>query len=284
MHDRHSGGHELAGEDSKKTSTAAEQERAAVRELVRAARARGEDLTGPDGLLKTITKSVLESALEEELTEHLGYDKHAVEGRNGGNSRNGTRTKTVLTDNAGPVRVEVPRDRDGTFTPVIVAKRQRRLSDVDAVVLSLYAKGLTTGEISAHFAEVYGASVCKDTVSRITDRVLEDMQAWTGRPLQPVYAAVFIDAIYVKVRDGQVGNQPFYAAIGVDLAGRRDVLGLWAGTGGGESAKFWMGVLTDLKNRGVRDVFFIVCDGLKGLPDSVNAVFPRRSCRRASST
>ena len=261
---------------AKKASlTPEEQERAAVRELVRAARARGEDLTGPDGLLKTITKSVLESALEQELSEHLGYDKHAAEGRNGGNSRNGNRTKTVLTDNAGEVRVEVPRDRDGTFAPVIVAKRQRRLSDVDAVVLSLYAKGLTTGEISAHFAEVYGASVSKDTVSRITDKVLEDMAAWTSRPLAPVYAAVFIDALYVKVRDGQVGNQPFYAAIGVELAGRRDVLGLWAGAGGGESAKFWMSVLSDLKNRGVADVFFIVCDGLKGLPDSANAVFPQ---------
>jgi putative transposase len=259
----------------KMSLTPEEQERAAVRELVRAARARGEDLTGPDGLLKTITKSVLESALEQELTEHLGYDKHAGEGRNGGNSRNGNRTKTVLTDNAGEVRVEVPRDRDGTFSPVIVAKRQRRLSDVDAVVLSLYAKGLTTGEISAHFAEVYGASVSKDTVSRITDKVLEDMAAWTSRPLAPVYAAVFIDALYVKVRDGQVGNQPFYAAIGVDLAGRRDVLGLWAGAGGGESAKFWMSVLSDLRNRGVADVFFIVCDGLKGLPDSATAVFPQ---------
>ena len=253
----------------------AEVERAAVRELVKAARARGEDLTGPDGLLKSITKTVLESALEEEMAEHVGYDKHAVEGRNHANSRNGTRAKTVLTDNAGPVQIEVPRDREGTFAPVIVKKRQRRLSDVDAIVLSLYSRGLTTGEISAHFAEVYGASVSKDTVSRITDKVLEDMQAWSARPLQRVYAAIFIDAIYVKVRDGQVANQPFYAAIGVDLAGRRDVLGLWAGTGGGgESAKFWMGVLTDIKNRGVSDVFFIVCDGLKGLPDSVNAVFP----------
>ena len=232
-------------------------------------------MTGPDGLLKSITKQVLESALEEEMTEHVGYDKHAVEGRNGGNSRNGTRAKTVLTDNAGPVEVEVPRDRDGSFSPVIVAKRQRRLSDVDAVVLSLYARGLTTGEISEHFAEVYGASVSKDTVSRITDRVVEDMQAWSARPLQPVYAAVFIDAIRVKVRDGQVGNQTFYAAIGVDLAGRRDVLGLWPGsTSGGESSKFWLAALTDLRNRGVRDVFFVVCDGLTGLPDSVGAVFP----------
>jgi len=260
---------------AKKSATPAEAERAAVRELVKAARARGEDLTGPDGLLKSITKQVIESALEEEMAEHVGYDKHAIEGRNGANSRNGIRTKTVLTDNAGPVVIEVPRDRDGTFSPVIVAKRQRRLSDVDAVVLSLYARGLTTGEISAHFAEVYGASVSRDTVSRITDRVIEDMQAWSGRPLQRVYAAIFIDAIMVKVRDGQVGNQPFYAAIGVDLAGHRDVLGLWAGSGGGgESAKFWMSVLTDIKNRGVADVFFIVCDGLKGLPDSVNAVFP----------
>src|SRR3954451_19164514 len=166
----------------------AEVERAAVRELVKAARARGEDLTGPEGLLKSITKTVLESALEEEMAEHVGYDKHAVEGRNHANSRNGTRAKTVLTDNAGPVLIEVPRDREGTFAPVIVAKRQRRLSDVDAMVLPLYSRGLTTGEISAHFAEVYGASVSKDTVSRITDKVLEDMQAWSARPLAPVYA------------------------------------------------------------------------------------------------
>jgi Transposase, Mutator family len=258
----------------KGTSTPAEVERAAVRELVKAARARGDDLTGPEGLLKMITKTVIESALDEEMAEHVGYDKHAVEGRNRGNSRNGRRTKTVLTDNAGPVQVAVSRDRDGTFEPVIVKKRQRRLSDVDTVVLSPYANGLTTGAISAHFAEVYGASVSKDTVSRITDRVVEDMQAWTSRPMLPVYAAVFIDVIYVRVRDGQVGNRPFYAAIGVDLDGHRDVLGLWAGNSGGESAKFWMAVLTDLKNRGVRDIFFVVCDGLKGLPDSVNAMFP----------
>jgi transposase-like protein len=248
-------------------------ERAAVRELVRAARARGDDLTGPDGLLKSITKQVLESALEEEMTEHLGHDKHAAPAPGAGNIRNGTRAKTVLTDAAGEVTIEVPRDRAGTFSPVIVKKRQRRLSDVDAVAISLYAKGLTTGEISAHFAEVYGASISKDTISRITDKVVEEMAGWSGRPLQGVYAAIFIDAIYVKVRDGQVGNQPFYAAIGVDLNGRRDVLGLWAGKGGGESAKFWMSVLTDLKNRGVADVFFVVCDGLKGLPDAVNTVF-----------
>ena len=263
------------GKEPKKAAKPGEVERAAVRELVKAARARGEDLTGPDGLLKSITKQVLDSALEEEMTEHLGHDKHGTPVEGAGNIRNGTRPKTVLTDAAGEVEIEVPRDRAGTFAPVIVKKRQRRLSDVDAVAISLYAKGLTTGEISAHFAEVYGASISKDTVSRITDKVVEQMQGWSSRPLQGVYAAIFIDAIYVKVRDGQVGNQPFYAAIGVDLAGHRDVLGLWAGKGGGESAKFWMTVLADLKNRGVGDVFFVVCDGLKGLPDAVNAVYPK---------
>jgi transposase-like protein len=257
-----------------RSSRATAVERAAVAELVRAARARGEDITGPDGLLKSITATVPEAALEEEMTDHLGHAKHQGMGAGGGNIRNGTRAKMVLTDAAGEVAIEVPRDRAGTFEPVIIKKRQRRLTDVDAVAISLYAKGLTTGEISAHFAEVYGAPISKDTVSRITDKVVEEMQGWSSRPLQPVYAAIFIDAIYVKVRDGQVGNQPFYAAIGVDLNGRRDVLGLWAGQGGGESAKFWMSVLADLKNRGVADVFFVVCDGLKGLPDSVNAVFP----------
>ena len=257
-----------------RSSRVSATERAAVQELVRAARDRGEDITGPDGLLKSITATVLESALEEEMTDHLGHVKNRAPADGADNLRNGTRAKTVLTDAAGEVIIEVPRDRAGTFDPVIVKKRQRRLSDVDAVAISLYAKGLTTGAISAHFAEVYGASIGKDTISRITDRVVEEMQTWTSRPLVPIYAAVFIDAIYVKVRDGQVGNRPFYAAIGVDLNGRRDVLGLWAGTGGGESAKFWMNVLTDLKNRGVHDVFFVVCDGLKGLPDAVNTVFP----------
>ncbi|MBD2760939.1 IS256 family transposase [Yimella sp. cx-573] len=242
--------------------------------MVLQAKDAGVALTGPDGLLKALTKTVIETALDEELSEHLGYDKHAPEGRNRGNSRNGTRTKTVLTDSCGPVEVTVPRDRDGTFEPQLVKKRQRRLTDLDQMVLSLYAKGLTTGEISAHLAEVYGASVSKDTISRITDRVLEEMQAWWARPLEKVYAAIFIDAIMVKVRDGQVRNRPFYAAIGVDLDGRKDILGMWAGDGDGESAKYWLAVLTELRNRGVKDVFFVVCDGLKGLPDSVNAVFP----------
>ncbi|WP_040155408.1 IS256 family transposase [Mobilicoccus massiliensis] len=246
---------------------------AVIRQLVLQAKDAGIEITGPGGLLKQITKMVIESALDEEMSEHLGYDRHAAEGRNGGNSRNGKRSKTVVTDNVGEVRIDVPRDRDASFEPQLVKKRQRRLGDLDAMVLSLYAKGLTTGEISAHLAEVYGASVSKDTVSRITDRVIEEMQVWWARPLEKVYAAIFIDAIVVKVRDGQVRNRPFYAAIGVDLEGHKDVLGMWAGDGDGESAKYWLAVLTELRNRGVQDVFFVVCDGLKGLPDSVNAVF-----------
>jgi transposase-like protein len=256
----------------KKPEPTAEQ--AAAEELVRRAREQGLSLTGPDGLLKQLTKVVIETALDQELTEHLGHERNTPSGNESGNVRNGSRPKTVLTEGTGQVGIEVPRDRDGTFEPQIVKKRQRRLNGVDEIVLSLYAKGLTTGEISAHFAEIYGASVSKETVSRITDRVIEEMQAWQARPLDEIYAAVFIDAIVVKVRDGQVANRPVYAAIGVTLTGDKDVLGLWAGTGG-EGAKFWMSVLTDLRNRGVKDVFFVVCDGLKGLPDVVVNVWPQ---------
>ena len=249
-------------------------EQAAAAAMVAEARQRGLELTGPNGLLKLFTKNVLETALHEEMTEHLGHERHRAEsGRDSTNVRNGTRSKTVISDAVGEVQIDVPRDREGTFTPQIVKKRQRRLSDVDEIVLSLYAKGLTTGEISAHFAEIYGASVSKDTISRITDKVIEEMHEWAGRPLDAVYVALFIDAVVVKVRDGQVANRPFYAVIGVTVDGRKDVLGLWAGTGG-EGAKFWMSVLTDLRNRGVRDVFFLVCDGLKGLPEVIEQVWP----------
>jgi putative transposase len=249
-------------------------EQAAAAAMVAEAKARGLELTGPNGLLKLFTKSVLETALNEEMTEHLGHEKNQADpGRDSTNVRNGSRGKTVISDAAGEVRIEVPRDRDSTFEPQIVKKRQRRLTEVDEIVLSLYAKGMTTGEISAHFAEIYGASVSKETVSRITDKVVAEMTEWSTRPLDSVYAAVFIDAIVVKVREGQVANRPIYAAIGVTVDGCKDVLGLWAGSGG-EGAKFWMSVLIDLKNRGVRDVFFVVCDGLKGLPDTVEAVWP----------
>jgi putative transposase len=249
-------------------------EQAAAAAMVAEARERGLELTGPDGLLKLFTKNVLETALNEEITEHLGYEKHQPgPGRQSANMRNGARAKTVISDAVGEVRIDVPRDREGTFEPQIVKKRQRRLTDVDEIVLSLYAKGLTTGEISAHFAEIYGASVSRETVSRITEKVVAEMAEWATRPLDAVYVAVFIDAIMVKVRDGQVANRPVYAAIGVTVEGCKDVLGLWAGTGG-EGARFWLSVLTDLKNRGVKDVFFLVCDGLKGLPEVVGNVWP----------
>ena len=169
-------------------------------ELVARAREQGVSLTGPDGLLKQLTKTVLETALNQEMTEHLGHDKHGPVTSETGNVRNGTRAKTVLTGASGQVPIEVPRDRAGTFEPQIVRKRQRRLTGVDQMVLSLYAKGLTTGEISAHFEEIYGASVSKETISRITGKVLEEMTDWCNRPLDSVYAAIFIDAVMVKVR------------------------------------------------------------------------------------
>ena len=204
-------------------------EREAALTFVRMAKEKGLDLTGPDGLLKQFTKSVLETALDEEMTEHLGRAKHkkSKDGR-AANTRNGTTAKTVVTDSVGPVGIEVPRDRDGSFEPVVVRKRQRRLPGVDEVVLSLYARGLTTGEISAHFQEIYGADVSRETVSRITERVVAEKDEWCSRPLDRVYAAVFIDATVVKVRDGQVANRAFYVAVGVDLEGGRDVLGIWA--------------------------------------------------------
>jgi len=242
-----------------------------AQELVEQARAEGVELVGAGGLLARLTKSVLETALEAEMSEHLGYDKHDPMGRNGGNSRNGTRTKTVLTE-IGPVDIEVPRDRDGSFAPAIVRKRQRRLDGVDEIVLSLSARGLTTGEIAAHFAEVYGATVSRDTISRITDKVIEEMTEWRNRPLDRVYPVLFIDAIVVKVRDGQVVNRPVYVVIGVTVHGERDILGLWAGDGS-EGAKFWLAVLTEIKNRGVEDVCLVVCDGLKGLPESITTTW-----------
>ena len=240
-------------------------------QLIAQARQQGIELIGPDGLLNQLTKNVLETALEAEMSEHLGYDKHDPVGRTGGNSRNGTRTKTVLTE-IGPVQIEVPRDLDASFDPQIVKKRQRRLTGIDEIVLSLSAKGLTTGEIAAHFADVYGATVSKDTISRITDKVIGEMTEWQHRPLDSVYPVLFIDAITVKVRDGQVTNRPFYVAIGVTVNGERDILGIWAGDGG-EGAKFWLAVLTDIKNRGVADVCILVCDGLTGLPAAVTTVW-----------
>jgi putative transposase len=246
-----------------------------LRELTERARTGGLRLTGEGGLLGRLTKMVIEGALEGELDDHLGYEKNDPAGRDGGNSRNGYRAKTLLTE-AGPVEISVPRDRDSTFEPRIVAKRQRRLTGVDDMVISLSAKGLTHGEISAHLAEVYGADVSKQTISAITDRVMEGMADWQGRLLDSVYAVIFIDAIQVKIREGQVANRPVYLALGVTADGEREILGLWAGEhGDGEGAKYWLRVLTEIKNRGVQDVCMVVCDGLKGLPDAVSAVWEK---------
>ncbi|MGB2950022.1 MAG: IS256 family transposase [Rhodococcus sp. (in: high G+C Gram-positive bacteria)] len=240
-------------------------------QLLAQAKEQGIELMGPNGLLNQLTKNVLETALGAEMTEHLGYEKHDAAGRGSGNSRNGTRSKTVLTE-IGPVEIEVPRDIDSSFAPQIVKKRQRRLTGIDEIVLSLTAKGLTTGEVSAHFQDIYGATVSKDTISRITDKVVGEMTDWQNRPLERVYPVMFIDAVHVKVRDGQVTNRPMYVAIGVTVNGERDILGIWAGDGG-EGAKFWLSVLTEIKNRGVADVCIVVCDGLKGLPDAINTVW-----------
>src|ERR1700733_8791099 len=213
-------------------------QRELAEQLLEQAREQNIELVGPDGLLGQLTKSVLETALDAEMSEHLGYEKHEPAGRNSGNSRNGTRAKTVLTE-IGPVEIEVPRDTESTFEPQIVKKRQRRLTGVDEIVLSLTARGLTTGEIAAHFQEVYGARVSKDTISRITEKVVGEMTEWLNRPLEKVYPVIFIDAMVVEVRDGQVANKPVYVVIGVTVNGERDILGLWGGDGGA-GAEVWL--------------------------------------------
>jgi putative transposase len=246
-----------------------------ARQLAERARAEGLNLTGPGGLLGRLAKVVLESALEGEMDAHLGYRKHDPAGDGSGNSRNGHRGKRVLTD-SGPVEISVPRDRDASFEPKIVPKRQRRLGGVDDLVVSLVAKGLTTGEVQAHLAEIYGAQVSRETISNITDRVLDGLAEWQSRPLDPVYAVLFLDAIHVKIRDGQVANRPIYVALAVTADGERDILGLWAGEhGDGEGAKYWLRVLTEIRNRGTRDVLMVVCDGLKGFPEAIAQVWPQ---------
>jgi putative transposase len=246
-----------------------------VRQLAGRAEAAGLSLTGEGGLLARLTKIVLEGALEGEMDAHLGYARHERAGGENGNARNGRRAKTVLTD-VGPVQIEVPRDRDASFAPRVVAKRQRRLAGVSDLVISLAAKGLTTGEVAAHLAEIYDIQVSRETISNITDRVLDGLAAWQSRPLDPVYAVLFLDAIHIKIRDGQVANRPIYVALGVTADGERDVLGLWAGEhGDGEGAKYWMRVLTEIRNRGTRDVLMVVCDGLKGFPDAIAQVWPQ---------
>jgi putative transposase len=242
-------------------------------ELLGKAQEQGVELLGPDGLLSQVTKAVLERALAEEMTGHLGYDKHDPAGRGSGNSRNGTTGKTVLTD-IGAVDLAVPRDRNGSFDPKIVRKGQTRLDGFNDRIIALYARGMTTRDIRAHLREIYGVEVSADLISRVTDGVVEELAEWQSRPLDAVYPVVFIDALMIKIRDGVVTNRAVYLAIGIDCEGAKQVLGLWVGPTTGESAKFWMSVLSELKARGAADVCIVCCDGLTGLPDAIGAVWP----------
>ena len=215
-------------------------------QLLGRAQEQGAELLGPDGLLSQVTKAVLERALAEEMTGHLGYEKHDPAGRGSGNSRNGTTAKTVLTD-VGAVDLAVPRDRTGTFEPRIVRKGQTRLEGFNERIIALYARGMTTRDIRAHLREMYDVDVSPDLISRVTDGVLEELQEWQSRPLDAVYPVIFIDALMIKIRDGVVTNRPVYLAIGIDCEGAKQVLGLWVGPTTGESAKFWMSVLSELQ-------------------------------------
>jgi putative transposase len=222
--------------------------------------------------LTEMMRQVLQTGLEVEMTEHLGYEPHE-RGRGGGNARNGAYDKTVTTE-IGEVELRMPRDRQGTFKPVTVPKYQPRLDGLSGNVISLYAKGLTTGDIQQHLLEIYGSEVSREKISKITDQVVEEMTVWQSRPLDPLYAVLVIDCLVIKVRDSQVANRPVYVAIGVNLEGERDVLGLWLGPTGGEGAKQWATMLTELKNRGLQDALIVCCDGLKGLPDSIRLTWP----------
>jgi putative transposase len=230
-------------------------------------------LDGPDGLLSQMTKKVIKRALGAEMDDHLGYVKGDPAGNGSGNSRNGSYPKRVTTT-VGPVRVRVPRDRNSTFQPVVVPKGARRLGQVDDMILSLYARGMTTRDIQAHLAEVYGAEVSPALISRVTDVVAEEITAWQTRPLEAFYAILYIDALVVKVRDGgAVDNKAAYLVTGVDIDGYKHVLGIWLAAS--EGARFWGGVLAELRNRGVKDVLFVCCDGLGGLPEAIEAAWPK---------
>ena len=231
-----------------------------------------EDIIGENGLLKRFVKAVLERAMNAELTQHLGYEKHDPAGYHSGNSRNGTSAKKVKGD-FGELAIEVPRDRASTFEPQILPKHQRRFTGFDDKIISMYARGMSTREIESHLKEIYGVEVSAALVSQVTEAVSEEVKRWQSRALEPIYGIVYLDALYVKMRhEGRVENRAVYVAIGVDLEGQKDVLGLWASAN--EGAKFWMGVLTELKNRGVKDMLIVCVDGLKGFPQAIEAVFP----------
>jgi putative transposase len=242
-----------------------------VDELLAGART-PEEITGPDGLLQRLTKRLVERAMAAELTEHLGYEHGQAPPGGVGNARNGTTPKTIHTGH-GSVRVEQPRDRQGSFEPRIVPKHQRRFEGFDDKIIAMYGRGMSVRDIQAHLRELYGVEVGHDLISRVTDAVLEDVREWQARPLEDVYPILFLDALIVKVRDGgAVRNKACYVAIGVNLEGERDVLGLWFQNS--EGAKFWLAVLNELKQRGVQDVLICCVDGLKGFPEAIEAVFP----------
>jgi putative transposase len=232
-----------------------------------------EEILGQNGILKQLTKRLVERALEAEMTEHLGYEKHAVEGKNTGNSRNGKTRKSVTTE-TGEIELEVPRDRNGEFEPQIVPKSRRRLEGFDDKVLSLYARGMTTREIQGHLQELYGVEVSPALVSTVTDAVLDEVRIWQERPLEKVYPIVFLDAIHVKMRsNGHIQTTAVYLALAINREGMKELLGLWVGES--EGAKFWLKVLTELRNRGLEDILIACVDGLKGFPEAVEAVFPK---------
>jgi putative transposase len=242
-----------------------------VDELLAGARTE-EEIVGPGGLLSQLTKRLVERALEVELTDHVGYERHNEPPGGTGNTRNGSTPKTLITEH-GEVRVDAPRDRDGSFSPKIVRKRQRRFEGFDDKILALYSRGLSTRDIEAHIAEIYGVHIGRDLISRVTDAVMDDARAWQQRPLDDVYPVVFLDALVLKIREGgTVQRRACYLALGVGVDGDRDVLGMWFQET--EGAKFWMQVLSELKHRGVRDVLICCVDGLTGFPEAIEAVFP----------
>jgi putative transposase len=231
-----------------------------------------EDLFNENGLLQQLTKALVERALNGEMTHHLGYEKHNPDGNNSGNSRNGTTPKT-LKGKRGQVEIEVPRDRNSEFEPQIVKKNQTRFDGLDEKIISLYARGMTTREIQGHLEEIYGVEVSPSLISNVTDAVLDEVRAWQSRPLDSVYPILYLDALRVKVKSqGRVTNKAIYLAFGVNLQGMKEVLGIWAAET--EGAKFWMQVVTELKTRGVQDIFIACVDGLKGFPEAIEAIYP----------
>jgi putative transposase len=231
-----------------------------------------EEIVGPGGLLAQLTKRLVERAMEVELTDHVGYEPHLEPPGGTGNTRNGSTPKTLVTDH-GAVQINTPRDRDGSFEPQIVRKRQRRFEGFDDKILALYARGMSTRDISAHLREIYGVEVGRDLISKVTDAVMEDVRAWQSRPLDDVYPVVFLDCLVLKIRDGgSVQRRACYLALAITLDGDREVLGLWFQAN--EGAKFWMQVLTDLKQRGVQDILICCVDGLKGFPEAIEAIYP----------